>query len=378
MNSRSNKLFILSLGLLLSSAALSAEVSTLKNSLKKETTDLKINLGIGGGKVDSTLNTASVMGVNIGAEAVHDLSDNLKIKINGGMKVQTGSSSSARDNNIYAPKNTNYLKEALASYTPINYVNIEAGVIDQSYLNAPLLVGRTGFIAAKEALNFKVKDTKITLVATQAIPNNRNLSQKINVQDEGDPRFYAESIILEQELFVGNLNLAATHFAFDDISNAVAYRSILLGNSGSVINNENGKLSNDFQGWHGNLGYAVDINNNHNLAFNGSYLTNSGASENNTGKIIGTTYTYNIKQHSLALGLENFSIGSDASVAYYNSSKYGLANKKGNRVQVEYNNSDQDLRVRAAITQNEVINKNIYQSDETVFTLSLRKIYDLF
>jgi len=378
MNGQAPKFFIFSLGLILSANALSAELSTSKKILNKETTDLKISLGLGGHKVDSTLNTANVMGVRVGAAAVHDLSETIKVKVNGGMNVQTGSSSTAKDNNIYTPSNSNYLKEALASYTPASFVNLEGGVINQSFLNAPMVVGNKGFIAAKESFNYKIYDTKISLVTTQAIPNNRNLSQKIDVKDEGDPRFYAESLIIEQELFIGEMNLSATHFAYDNISNSVAYRSILLGNSGTPISTNNGVLANDYQGWHGSVDYNFDIDNNSNLEFSGSSILNTAATKNNKGLILGSKYTYTKKQHQFSLEFDNFSIDSDASIAYYNSSTYGMANKKGNRVQFEYKNSDQDLALRAGIIQNELINKNDYQSNETIIILSLRKIYDLF
>lgn len=378
MNEHLPKFFILSLGLCISASALSGEISTSKQSLNKDTTDLKLVLGLGGHKADSTLNTASVMGVKIGAQAEHELSDTLKVRIDGGMKIQTGSSSTARDNNIYSPKNTNFLKEALASYTPISYVNLEGGVISQSHLNAPMVVGKQGFIAAKESFNYKVYDTKLIFTATQAIPNNRNLSQKIDVQDEGDPRFYAESFTIKQELYVGDLTLNATHFAYDNISNSVAYRSILLGNSGTTISSNNGTLANDYNGWHAAIDYKVDVDNNNNLEFFGNSILNSGAEKNNKGLILGTKYSYTINQHKYSVELNNFSIESDASVAYYNSSMYGMANKKGNLVKFEYKNSDQDLFLGAGLIQNKLINKNVYQSDETVIILSLRKIYDLF
>jgi len=355
-----------------------AEKSIQSDKDLHKNTSIKISFGLGGVKADSSLNKASVMGVNIGADAEHKLSENLNVKISGGMNVQTGSSTTARENNIYKPGNSNYLKEAKISYTPFNIIDLEAGVINQSNLDAPLLVSSKGFIAAKEGLNYKILDTKISLFAMQSIPNNRNLSQRIDVEEDGDPRFFTETLKIDQILYIGELSLSATHFAYSDISNAVAYESILLGNSGSPINKGNGVLNSEYQGWHLGANYQVSLNKNLVLKTKFNHLSNTAIKENNTGHIAALGLSYTSGAHNYYGELANFKIESDASIAYYNSSKYGLANKEGNKVLLGYANSESNLNVTAEAIQNKEINENIYQSDETIFILSLRKLYDLF
>ena len=372
-------LILTTLGLSLVSLSVYGQtVSSEISSNKKKDTDVSIGLGIGGVKADSTLNTASVMGVEISANAKHFLTEEIHARISAGLSVQTGSSSSARDNNIYTPNNGNHLKEAAISYSPISMIELEGGVINQSFLNAPMVVDKKGFIAAKEKFYYKLLDTKFTLVATQAIPNNRNLSQKIDVTDEGDPRFYAESFIVNQELFVGEFQFSTTHYAYDNISNSIAYESILLGNTGTPISKGNGTLANTYSGWNFDLGYNVNINNNLNLKLTGNYIINTQATEANSGYRVGTNLTYSSGDNRYTLILENFQIEADASVAYYNSSRYGMANKEGNRIRFEYLNRPTQLKLGAEVISNSVINENIYQSDEIVLLFSLRKTYDLF
>ena len=372
------KLFTTTLGIsLISLCAYGAEI---KADIKKENkdTDVLVTFGLGGLKADSEINTANSMGVGIDAHVLHNLSSSLQARISAGMNVQTGSSSSARDNNIYAPSNGNHLKEALIAYTPIELIELEAGVVNQSFLEAPMVVDKKGFIAAKQKFTYKVLDTRFSLLASQAIPNNRNLSQKINVNDEGDPRFFAETFRVEQELFVGKAKLDLTHYAYDNISNSVAYESILLGNTGSPIDKGNGKLANSYNGWNADLKYDFDFSNNMNLGFNANYIINSAANENNTGFRAGAKLSYASGDSKYSVELENFSLDADASVAYYNSSRYGMANKAGNRIRIEYHNVTSALKVGAEAISNKVINENIYQSDETVILFSLRKTYDLF
>ena len=367
-------------GLALVSMPAIANETTNKTEVSKKSpnTSVKISFGLKGLKADSTLNKASVMGVNIGASATHKLADDLSVDVSGGMNVQTGSSTTARDNNIYKPGNSNYLKEAKITYTPFNILDLQVGVINQRDLDAPLLVSSKGFIAAKEGFTYKVLDTKISAFAMQAIPNNRNLSQRIDVEEDGDPRFFTETLKIEQELFIGDFTLSASHFAFNDISNAVAYESILLGNSGSTINKGNGVLTNEYQGWHLAAKYSVNLNEKIRLNTKYNHLTNSSASEDNTGHIAALGIDYTKEAHNYSVEVANFKIGSDASVAYYNSSKYGLANKKGNKILINYSNSEKNVGVSAEAIQNKVIKKNAYQADETIFILSLRKLYDLF
>jgi hypothetical protein len=362
---------------LISLCAYGAEIKA-EIKKEKEDTDVLVTFGLGGVKADSELNKASVMGVGIAAHAKHNLTTDLQARISAGMNVQTGSSSSARENNIYTPSNGNYLKEALLSYSPIELIELEGGVVNQSFLKAPMVVDKKGFIAAKEKFTYKVLDTRFSIIATQAIPNNRNLSQKINVNDEGDPRFFAETLRIEQELFVGDAELNLTHYAYDNISNSVAYESILLGNTGTPIDKGNGVLANTYSGWNADLTYNFNISNNLNLAFNGNYILNTAAKENNEGHRAGTTLTYTSGDSKYTFILENFSIDADASVAYYNSSRYGMANKNGNRIRAEYHNLPNGLNMGVEAISNKVINENIYQSDETVILFSLRKTYDLF
>ena len=364
---------------LVSTPAIANETTNKPEVTKKASnTSVKLSFGLNGLKAHSEINKASVMGVNIGATATHKLAEKLTVDISGGMNVQTGSSTTARENNIYTPGNSNYLKEAKITYTPFNILDLQVGVINQRDLDAPLLVSSKGFIAAKEGFTYKVLDTKISAFAMQAIPNNRNLSQRIDVEEDGDPRFFTETLRVEQELFIGDVTLSASHFAFSDISNAVAYESVLLGNSGSPINKGNGILTNDYQGWHLGAKYTVNLNEKIKMNTKFNHLTNSGASEDNTGHIMALGLDYTTEEHNYSVELANFKIGSDAAVAYYNSSKYGLANKKGNKILLNYNNSEKNVGVSAEAIQNKVIKQNIYQADETIFILSLRKLYDLF
>jgi hypothetical protein len=376
---KTKHLILTTLGLSMVSMSIYGQtVESSISSKENKDTDVLVDLGIGGVKADSTLNTASVMGVGISAHAKHYLTEDIHARISGGLNVQTGSSSSARDNNIYTPSNGNYLKEAAVSYSPISMIEIEGGVVNQSFLNAPMVVDKKGFIAAKEKFSYKLLDTTFSFLATQAIPNNRNLSQKIDVNDEGDPRFYAESFVIDQELYVGEFTFSTTHYAYDNISNSIAYESILLGNTGTPISKGNGTLANTYSGWNFDLSYNANINNNFNLKVTGSFITNSQATENNTGYRVGPKLSYNTGDHRYSLEFENFQIEADASVAYYNSSRYGMANKQGNRLRFEYFNRPSNLKLGAEVISNSVINENIYQSDETVILFSLRKTYDLF
>lgn len=377
MTKYSKTLLMMAQGILLVSLPAIANDSE-NTTAQAKNTSVQLSFGLGGLKADSSLNKASVMGVNIGAKANHKITDSLAVDIAGGMNVQTGSSTTARDNNIYKPGNSNYLKEAKLTYTPLSILDLQAGVINQSVLDAPLLVGNKGFIAAKEGFKYKVLDTKISVFAMQAIPNNRNLSQRIDVEEDGDPRFFTETVKVEQELFVGTFELGLTHFAFSDISNAVAYESILLGNTGSPIDNGNGVLTNEYQGWHIAAGYSANINESINLTTKFNHLSNTAADADNTGYIaaLGLNYTNNEKNYSVEIS--NFKIESDAAIAYYNSSKYGLANKQGNKLKLAYNNTESKLGASTEIIQNKVIKNNLYQADETIFILSLRKLYDLF
>ncbi|WP_127716210.1 hypothetical protein [Halobacteriovorax sp. HLS] len=363
---------------LVSMSTFAQAVSTTSNENKNKDTDVKIGLGLGGVKSDSTLNTASVMGIGVSAYAKYFLTPELHTRLSAGMNFETGSSSSARDNNIYTPSNGNYLKEALVSYSPLELIELEGGVINQSFLDAPMVVDKKGFIAAKEKFQYKVLDTLFSVVATQAIPNNRNLSQRIDVTEEGDPRFYAESLVIDQQLYIGDIKFSLTHFAYDNISNSVAYESILLGNSGTPINKGNGVLANTYSGWNIDLKYAFDISNNYKLELNGNTLKNTAASENNSAYRAGAKLTYASEGNRYSLKIENFSIDADASVAYYNSSRYGMANKEGNRIRFEYKNMPKQINLGAELISNKVINQNVYQSDETVILFSLRKTYDLF
>ena len=336
-------------------------------------TKLSADLGFAGNYVDDKQVEARIFGVKANLYIDQKFSETVSGKLGAGASLETGSNNSLVIDE-YAPERKWILKEGYLNWAPFNFLNLKAGAINQKVYNSPLLLTRTAFLAAEEKLTLELSEEHIFyLRMQQAIPNNQNLASRIGTVDEGTPAFYAETVGMDLQGDILAVKAEVSQWAFNKLSNGVAYSSRFSGNTITGSGQLNSAFAYKFKGYNVLIDSSFNFTDLIGFKFVGQYLYNDKAPDNrNTGRIV---------QLGLRLGDytfigENFENQSDSSPAYYNSKTYGHNNKEGNRFGLEGDFEEDKLGFKLWYLKMSPITNNIFQSDTTVFYASIKKELD--
>jgi len=353
------------------------KVNTRKTPVKK-TSKLLVNFQIHGNNVTGSKNKANAVGVAISLEGEHQLTEIIKAKIESGVVIETGSSESVQQN-PYEPKKSLQLSEAIVEISPWNNLTFQGGAINQRHHNSPLFISSTAFLGAREILSYSNKQFKFELSAQQSIPSNKNLSTRLGSVDEGSPIFYSEKIKFQTIFDHIKSTLHIQHFAYDQLSAAVAYESEFLGNTINGSAKEQKSFSQQFMGWETGLETQIGLYQSINLLFSANLHRNTSANKGeNTGLLLRLGAESPLSSGKLSLSLLNFKNEKNSAPAYYSSSRFGHTNRKGNGVEAKWQQKSDQLHIRGQYIHANVLEKNNLQSDDRIFYLELGKSHEIF
>jgi hypothetical protein len=275
--------------------------------------------------VDSKRMEARVAGVGADLLTRRVLSDFAEFQLDAGVRLENGSHK-ALDVSEFAPNQQVLLHEGLLKIEPASFFELKIGGINQKSLNAPQLIDQVVFVGASEQLNAQVNDYEFFLLAQQLIPNNRNLSTRLGSIDEGTPRFlsFTGGAHLGGDLL--ELELAATWFKFDRLSNSVADQSRYLGNSVRGVAVDSAEFDYQFQGHHLRAALTWFFSDDQSLNFDMQYLFNSKAPN---GRNQGQYASLGLDGRRYLFEARYFSLESDAAIAFYNTKLMGHTNRQG-------------------------------------------------
>lgn len=334
---------------------------------KKTNTTIEASFGFKGDYVDDKQVEARIFGAQGEVKFDQLLFEKLKARIGVGVTLETGSNNSLFVDE-FAPDQRLYLIEGNLVYTPFNWLELKAGAINQGMFSSPLLLTSTNFLAATEKVSFQFfENYQLYLHLQQGIPQNDQLSVRVGAVEEGTPSFFMESIGLDLPGDLVSLNISAGQFAFNKLSNSVAYHSRFLGNSVTGLGQDDSSFLYKFQGlnFQGRLEFRPDY---YGFMLSGQYLYNDKAPDNrNNG---------HLARAGIVLGdseifTEVFRNESDTSPAFYNSKTYGHNNRKGMGIGSRI--AFRDFLLRLHYSENDIIEGNIFQSDSKVFQFWIKK-----
>lgn len=373
---------VLITGLMLSSCASFAQMNSI--SLKDPTkstskdTSLKAKVSIKGVSQSGEMNKATSQDLQGSVFGHHTFYPSLVLKFDVGAKLSTGSSDSVFDNNEYNKESGLLISEGAFEYALFPFASIEAGALKMDGDKAPLLYGGRATLGLRENVKFSSKNIDVEFSALQSTPSVKNTSDRIDSVEEGTPTFFSESVSVALKYDAFKLKSEAMHFAYDGLSNGVAIESLYNGNSVTGTRESGADFLYNYTGW--NFLNEVQYENNYVvLGFSHNLLVNNGAtSGKNKGELVKLSGTYKGQTTRQEISLESFKIESDASVAYYNNKKYGHNNRKGISLGYTFSDLSRNFELVADATQSNIIKESDTQAKETIFTLTLRKFYDLF
>jgi len=369
--------FLLIAPLAVSANSLSTEFTTATDSMSG--TDIKTYFSSEYVSQDSRQNSGTLFQVKMGMALSQEILSTLKFDLNASLNLQAGSSDSLFNNSEIAAKNGVSFNRAEFIWLPTKYTEVKAGALNLGDLNHDLLLGSGAFVGVKETIQLNAGDFNLRASAFQAIPNNRNFSNKLEEIDEENPSFFLESININlgrEELSVSS---TTSHFAFANLSNSVAGQSLYLGNTIDSLDANNGEFVYSYIGWAQRLQGQIQYNA-WTFAPFAEYVINDSAPVKNTATLFGLKNTFSKIDRDYSFILETFRSEADASVGFYNNLDYGHNNRTGSSVRFQYHSQKEDIDINLNFTQLKEIDKNQLdsQDEDQIIGITLRKSYDVF
>ena len=268
------------------------------------------------------------------------------------------------------------INESIIELKPISFFKLDAGIINQSFLNSPLLISSRPFPGLRETLMFENNIFKAQLIAQQAIATSRSLDTNRS-QKEETPRFDSQTFNLSFEPFKKSteISLSASRFKFGKLPSSVADTSRTLGNTVPFSSPAQSEFAFDYKGFLYSLSGKQKINKNFKLDAQAQLLKNTqAASALSRGFLAEVGGSFYFDDHHLRLAMNNFFNEADSSPAYYNSSSLGHNNVKGNSYLAAFTYRNL-FTLNIGYTESEVITPNLVNTNRENLQISLETQY---
>lgn len=232
MSSILTVIFVLTAGVL-SHAQSSAASSSLAGSFKKTNKENKLkgswNFTLSNSQNRDELNQKNMTAANIGFDLTYDLTSILRLRLDPRFSFETGYLQT--ENETDSSQSSFKAKEASANLTPVEYVEISAGALNQSALHSTILLDDIAFPAARLTLQSSADNNlRVGLKAQSAIATSSSLATDTK-EFEPTPTFNSAGLFFEGEWSKFKMNVRANYFQFKNLPSSLANVSGILGNT---------------------------------------------------------------------------------------------------------------------------------------------------
>jgi hypothetical protein len=333
--------------------------------------------------LQGTPDRASKFSLSTMIESEITLTNDFKLFSKAGFRYETGTSRVDFNEKRYTPSSKLIYDYAYINYTPFKPITLQAGALDNTddESTSALVNANVSFMGAREKLKFNAGPLGITLAATQAMPYNDDLNDNIGTVEEGTPKFFSEMATAELKIKDTVLRGQIGHFAYEDLSNSVAFNDRYYGNSVTGDTETTAAYDHNFEGWTYKAEVEFKITSYLEVAPSIEMVKNDEAIEGkNEGRVAQLKMKSEIRDHKVTILLGNFAIDTDTAPAFYNKTIF-KNDYKGNSVRFSIENPENLKTVFSFVdrkAQNTNPGSNIYLQDEKVYSISLRKSYDIF
>ena len=236
---------------------------------------------------------------------------------------------------------------------------LQMGTLQQSFLNAPLLITDTTFPSILGVLSINNPYGDLSLLFQSAIPDN---AESVNRESQigGIPLFLTSSVLFHTPKFFFDSDIKEifTVFYFYSLPNDVAQKSRVYGNT-IVGTGLGSSFEYGFLGIHNNVSIKRSLTDFWIIELGYEFLYNFKA-ENfyNEGTRLYSSVYHNYKNFmELRFKAELFANQSDSSVAYYNSEIYGHNDRQGFLASLQSHLYRSGLTIETAFVYSQPINK---------------------
>ena len=223
-----------------------------------------------------------------------------------------------------------HMKSGLLHVRPINGMSLQLGAIDQSFLNAPLLVSDQTFVSALAGYLYIKDNYEVQVVAQQAMPSIVNTFKRYG--EIARPSYFT-SLFVYGEWLPSNLISFKGHitgFYFTNLPSFIAHNSRLYGNS--IEGNESlAHFKYSYYGTDVNISSQIKLGSKLYLSVGGNGLINWGAPlDKSWGERIYASLDIDFFNFARVYSrVEYFYNNSDSAPAYFNSEIYGHNDRQG-------------------------------------------------
>ena len=320
---------------------------------------------------------ARTAGLSLRGDVRYGLLPSLEMRAEAGMSLQSGYAQSRFGDNT--PKNGLDLREALIQWKPVSRVSLQAGAINQSTVEAPLLVAGQPFPGVLERVLLGTKTLNVELKAEQAIPTSTQLNSR-TVEAETTPTFTTEILTARAKVTERvSLSAHALHYAFRSLPNTVAAESELYGNTVTPLTGKTSTFTYQFDGYGYGGGAKVLMSRNLSWTLDGQVLQNTKApSSYGAGQIVTSGFNIGLPGDiDLKPQAEIFYAESDVAPGYYNGSDRGHNNRTGWGANLEAAFKKAGFTIGGRFVQSNLINASTVQSRQSFFMIRFETLYDL-
>jgi hypothetical protein len=329
--------------------------------------------------------SAQIGGFDLFAESKYQMLETLEARVFLRGKFEAGRSQSFFGD--IEPANGILVREAAVKYQPADVFQVKGGVINQDWLDMPLLVSRQSFPGVNAELSYAfTEEFKIGAVSQYAIPTSQTLAPR-TVGAEATPSFVTQTLYAKWSDRSLNAYISGNLYEYNSLPSFVAFESQKYGNTlyasgpgnpGVIGGINNSRFNYDFKGWFTTAGGSIRMNALLEPHAYVNIIKNEQAPETfNDGQIMGIGSKFHMNDYILSLAYENFFAESDVVPAYYNSWALGNTNGKGNGFDMWIQFKKKNFRLRAQYYQADVINSgDDLQQNQQYFYFGVETGYD--
>ena len=251
-----------------------------------------------------------------------------------------------------------YFLEGFLKWNFLPHFFVKMGTIQQSFLNAPLLITDTSFPSIIGGWAMQNQYADFSVLLQSAIPDNAESVNRPN-QLGGVPLFLTSSVLLHSSnvFFQSDIKEIFSLYYYHNLSSDVADNSKIYGNT--IIGlGESSAFDHGFFGLHNNINFKRPLSDLWIMELGWEFLYNFKAPAlYNEGTRFYSSFYHNYKNFmELRLKGEVFANQADTSVAYYNSEIYGHNDRLGVLASIQSHLYQSGLTLEASFVYSQPIN----------------------
>ena len=319
---------------------------------------------------------AQTTGFGLAGQYRQVLLTDLLIRVKANVSLQTGYSQSRFGDDT--PKSGVFLSEAILQYKPFSFFSFQAGALDQSILDAPLLVSPRPFPGVAQKIMVGSRSLGAELIVQEVTPTSTSLSTK-TTNSEPTPYLFTQTLIIKaQPADFSKLKAFGTHYSFRQLPSSVAFESQKWDNSVTGDAPSDSRFDYGFDGWVVGGESKLRLVSGVSWNIDSHILQNSLApTADRSGQWIQSGFDFELPRDiDFQPRAAVFFAESDIAPAYYNSSELGHGNRQGLKIATDLIFKRDRFKIGAAYISSKVINESIFQSREQFLQLYFETLYE--